>query len=511
MSGVKGAIAAGAFAGALRGYYKGVQEVAKQVNRVEKRHVPKAIKGLARKGMKAARKANLTLAPGVAYREATRHATTGAVKRLEVIGAAAPKLVMKKTRRGAMLGAAAAGLMYGVGRYRSRKQKLVQDPVGVQDGRLVKSAAALKVLRSLPKPPKLKPQVNRPPVTNGLGTMPQPLGAMGAAPPSIAPMTAVGAKPLMNTVTPASAGMVGGMTRPSAPGSSLIKSAAKAPWDKKNPKEAKGKSKKLTPEQKAKAKARAKAAGRPYPNWIDNAHVAKTASMLVGFVDELGKIAAQLPQSPNSQTMRIRQKARARTLAKTAEVEHPYKRGNTKKTWTGRKDTMYASDQFVSDFDSPNFLDAERGIAFEHYRKKRMLGLMPGHGAVIQSYYDEHDNAPELKKLRSDLEATGYRNKKTTGIQLQKMAEETAAWQRKEGKDPKGGLNRKGVESYRKQNPGSKLQMAVTKDPSKIKEGSKDDKRRKSFCARMSGMPGPLYDKNGKPTRKKLALDKWNC
>lgn len=53
--------------------------------------------------------------------------------------------------------------------------------------------------------------------------------------------------------------------------------------------------------------------------------------------------------------------------------------------------------------------------------------------------------------------------------------------------------------------------MAVTKDPSKIKSGSSDDKRRKSFCARMSGMPGPMYDKNGKPTRKKLALDKWNC
>ena len=35
----------------------------------------------------------------------------------------------------------------------------------------------------------------------------------------------------------------------------------------------------------------------------------------------------------------------------------------------------------------------------------------------------------------------------------------TAAWQRKEGKDPKGGLNRKGIASYRAQNPGSKLSM----------------------------------------------------
>ena len=87
----------------------------------------------------------------------------------------------------------------------------------------------------------------------------------------------------------------------------------------------------------------------------------------------------------------------------------------------------------------------------------------------------------------------------------------TAAWTRKEGKDPKGGLNAKGVASYRKENPGSKLQTAVTKKPSELKPGSKEAKRRKSFCARMSGMPGPLKDEKGNPTRKKLALDKWNC
>ena len=87
----------------------------------------------------------------------------------------------------------------------------------------------------------------------------------------------------------------------------------------------------------------------------------------------------------------------------------------------------------------------------------------------------------------------------------------TAAWQRKEGKNPKGGLNAKGVASYRAQNPGSKLKMAVTTKPSKLKPGSKAAKRRKSFCAIMSGMPGPMKKPNGKPTRKALALKKWNC
>lgn len=89
--------------------------------------------------------------------------------------------------------------------------------------------------------------------------------------------------------------------------------------------------------------------------------------------------------------------------------------------------------------------------------------------------------------------------------------EGSAAWQRKEGKNPEGGLNRKGVESYRRENPGSKLQMAVTTKPSKLKPGSKAANRRKSFCARMGGMPGPMKDEKGRPTRKALSLRKWNC
>jgi hypothetical protein len=88
---------------------------------------------------------------------------------------------------------------------------------------------------------------------------------------------------------------------------------------------------------------------------------------------------------------------------------------------------------------------------------------------------------------------------------------ESAAWQRKEGKNPEGGLNRKGIASYRRENPGSKLSMAVTTKPSKLDPDSKPAKRRKSFCARMGGMPGPMKDEKGRPTRKALSLRKWNC
>lgn len=87
----------------------------------------------------------------------------------------------------------------------------------------------------------------------------------------------------------------------------------------------------------------------------------------------------------------------------------------------------------------------------------------------------------------------------------------TAAWQRAEGKSKTGGLNAKGVASYRRENPGSKLQTAVTTPPSKLKPGSRDAARRKSFCARMSGVEGPMKKPNGEPTRKALALKKWNC
>jgi len=92
--------------------------------------------------------------------------------------------------------------------------------------------------------------------------------------------------------------------------------------------------------------------------------------------------------------------------------------------------------------------------------------------------------------------------------------DEVAAWQRKEGKNPEGGLNRKGIESYRRENPGSKLSMAVTTKPSKLKPGSKSANRRKSFCARMGGMKKRLTSAktaNDPDSRINKALRKWNC
>ena len=77
----------------------------------------------------------------------------------------------------------------------------------------------------------------------------------------------------------------------------------------------------------------------------------------------------------------------------------------------------------------------------------------------------------------------------------------TAAWQRKEGKNPKGGLNAKGRASYKAQTGGT------LKAP--VKSG--DNPRRASFLARMGGMPGPERDEKGRPTRLLLSLQAWGA
>jgi len=74
----------------------------------------------------------------------------------------------------------------------------------------------------------------------------------------------------------------------------------------------------------------------------------------------------------------------------------------------------------------------------------------------------------------------------------------TPAWQRKEGKNPKGGLNAKGRASYK----GGTLKAPVK---------SGDNPRRASFLARMGGANGPERDSKGKPTRLLLSLKAWGA
>jgi hypothetical protein len=124
---------------------------------------------------------------------------------------------------------------------------------------------------------------------------------------------------------------------------------------------------------------------------------------------------------------------------------------------------------------------------------------------------DDKGNVTSLKSRRTlkGLVTGAPRVKK-----IMKNGGKTPAWQRKEGKNPEGGLNAKGVASYRAANPGSKLKTAVTTKPSKLKPGSKAANRRKSFCARMSGMKKRLTSAktaNDPNSRINKSLRKWNC
>ncbi len=87
---------------------------------------------------------------------------------------------------------------------------------------------------------------------------------------------------------------------------------------------------------------------------------------------------------------------------------------------------------------------------------------------------------------------------------------EEAAVDAKGHKSSTGGLTQKGRDHYNRKTGGN-LKAPVTTAPSKLKKGSKAYNRRKSFCARMSGVEGPMKKPNGEPTRKALALKKWNC
>ena len=78
----------------------------------------------------------------------------------------------------------------------------------------------------------------------------------------------------------------------------------------------------------------------------------------------------------------------------------------------------------------------------------------------------------------------------------------------KKDKNPKGGLTAAGRKKLNRET-GSNLKPPVSSK--QAKKSPKAASRRKSFCARMSGVKGPMKDSKGRPTRKALALRKWDC
>jgi hypothetical protein len=158
----------------------------------------------------------------------------------------------------------------------------------------------------------------------------------------------------------------------------------------------------------------------------------------------------------------------------------------------------------------------EKHVVYKKTTKRgegKVGDIMVNHTSKNKGTYDTISltRTANAKTVKQGVSAEKKWHKENDKTPKMKTGGSTPAWTRSEGKNKTGGLNAKGVASYRAANPGSKLKMAVTTKPSKLDPDSKDAKRRKSFCSRMSGVSGPMKDEKGRPTRKALALRKWNC
>ena len=161
-------------------------------------------------------------------------------------------------------------------------------------------------------------------------------------------------------------------------------------------------------------------------------------------------------------------------------------------------------------YKKPDYYKEEESLDEKMISVRNATGHLMKVASQFKDIYKKHGYKPVPGTRFEDYEED---DGPLTEDQLEQI-EEVAAWQRKEGKSEAGGLNRKGIESYRRENPGSKLSMAVTTKPSKLKPGSKAANRRKSFCARMGGMKRRLTSAKtarDPDSRINKALRKWNC
>ena len=175
---------------------------------------------------------------------------------------------------------------------------------------------------------------------------------------------------------------------------------------------------------------------------------------------------------------------------------------------------------YVADTDTRSMKDDPNKSAYprkikvkeEFYQKRYTTGGYKPVGKnkrMDQSNKRSGDSKAQYRDLHKDLAKYGHvKTGKASNLKSGLKSFKESAWQRKEGKNPSGGLNEKGRKSYERENPGSDLKAPVTGSP---KKGSKADKRQNNFCKRMGGMRGPMKDEKGRPTRKALALKKWNC
>ena len=227
--------------------------------------------------------------------------------------------------------------------------------------------------------------------------------------------------------------------------------------------------------------------GKRYPNCVKKT---KTKKEEIELTDAYGKTFAVIddivkPEPLKPSTNNIEYETYD-IEAMTEATRIPAKTGNIIQVFLSWRGRMYAIKMFFPSVAQPSRSDVQ----------DQLDKVYPG--SRVQSY-----KISEIKPGEQFLQ--------TEEIELE---EGSPAWQRKEGKSASGGLNAKGVASYRAANPGSKLKTAVTTKPSKLKKGSKASNRRKSFCSRMKGMKAKLTSAKtarDPDSRINKSLRKWNC
>jgi len=363
-------------------------------------------------------------------------------------------------------------------------------------------------------------------------------------------------------------------------------------WDEPNPKKT---HKKLSPSQKSRAKARAKAAGRPYPNLVDNMAVAKEEVELdearrksaasLGFISTNaghGITASSEPYGdkhlPVVTTSSGKRVDVGHKPYPTPELARQGAEEFIKNTYTKQgvdpvrgfralsnhhqTHGMQKANEEVEQVDEASreklkkyLVDLEADPNYPDYPtpkefRKRTLGggraiaKLGGRGRnrikvsatkeeveqidelkrktleryrdVAKKDYENTSSDEDRRKARNRLKGIARSMDKTEGPEHSKEAGVKPARVRateevlsERGADSKGyfrptekgaGLTQKGAKHFG-------IQTAVTEPNPKGKRAS----RRKSFCARMSGMPGPMKDEKGRPTRKAASLRRWRC
>ena len=164
---------------------------------------------------------------------------------------------------------------------------------------------------------------------------------------------------------------------------------------------------------------------------------------------------------------------------------------------------------------NPSDEDMDKGIL----KNIHGLGVKKIDKKVKEIFDEEND---ELTKLRNALKTKTMNGKPLNDKQLEGIKAAITQggnpleedWQKTNRQDKTDGMSKAAVKAYRRENPGSKLKTAVTKKPSSLKRGSKDAKRRKSFCSRMKGMKKRLTSAKtarDPDSRINKALRRWNC